>query len=890
MHRRSSDVTPILRCVSLILCIGLSSITSNAQTSGTDELSEPVDFSAADSLVIRLGSGARSATLFGDAEVSYEDARLNAFSIDLFFDLDKLSANGLRDSTGWTGRPTFTQNEEAFTGDSLFFDMISRRGRVVGAQTAIEEGFIRAGSVTAGEDSTLYVRDGVYTTCSCVEDPSYSLRSDKMKLINRKWIYTGPIQLYLYNIPTPLWLPFGFLPAQDSRRSGPLPPTYGEDQFGFYLRDFGWYFAMNDYMDLQLQAGFWTQGSWESRLLYRYNKRYGFDGQTQLDYARFRNGVKGDPSFSIRQVGSFRWTHNQTIGLTANLNANVNLSSATYLKAVSQQYDDRVRQDIQSTVRFSQRWDSRSISVQVDQRQVLSTGQVSMTLPSFRFSQSSFKPFRRDERRPGEREGIQDKLTVSYSFNVDNRFSFSPNASFPDDPGAADITWWDALRSPEDFRRATNGTDPFDFRASHRIPVSAPFSIRRIPGLGGVNLNLSPSVNYTEDWYIRTERRALAADSSRIITASSAEFFALRQYNTSISGSTVFYGLFPVSAFGFSGLRHTLRPNVGFTFRPDFYDDRFGYTRTYTDADGTPVTYATVPGVGRGKQQALTFSLNNTFETRRSMSGVATGGIGAGSGTGSGAGAGSTAGAAPGSTLRTLKLLDLSASSSYNFASDSLKFSDLRLSARTRVLGKVDIDARSTFSAYNVNANGRTVNESAFSVRTPLGRLTTVDITMRTSLRSRQGAGDRPLTAPRGSMIPGNVDPTGQFLQNTMTSPQTDFSIPWSLSMDVSWGIMRTGTQTNRRATVNTSFDMSLTPNWKVTGRTGYDFERNELVTSNLALARDFDCWQMSFNWIPFGNYQSWGFDLHVKSGHLRDLLRIRQPKSDVRDRFGSLL
>jgi lipopolysaccharide assembly outer membrane protein LptD (OstA) len=88
---------------------------------------------------------------------------------------------------------------------------------------------------------------------------------------------------------------------------------------------------------------------------------------------------------------------------------------------------------------------------------------------------------------------------------------------------------------------------------------------------------------------------------------------------------------------------------------------------------------------------------------------------------------------------------------------------------------------------------------------------------------------------------------------------------------------------------VNTSFDFSLTPNWKITGRSGYDFELGRVVTTNLALARDFDCWQMAVTWIPFGEYQSWGFDLHVKSGHLRDLLRLRQPKSDVRGRFGAM-
>ena len=106
--------------------------------------------------------------------------------------------------------------------------------------------------------------------------------------------------------------------------------------------------------------------------------------------------------------------------------------------------------------------------------------------------------------------------------------------------------------------------------------------------------------------------------------------------------------------------------------------------------------------------------------------------------------------------------------------------------------------------------------------------------------------------------------------------------------MDFTYNITKTGVGSIRRAIINASFDLSLTPNWKMTSRTGFDIENGKMATTTMALSRDFDCWQMSFNWVPFGAYQSWGFDLHVKSGHLKDLLRIRQPKSDVRNRFGS--
>lgn len=851
---------------------------SNATTSS---LTEPVEFIAGDSLVFRLKSGSRFTTLFGGAKVSYDGNVLTAQEIDLLLSKDELHARGIKSDSGWVGRPQIVQGEETFLGDELSFNLKSQRGRIVNVETQIEEGFIRAGVLKAVEDSTLFIRNGLYTTCSCLLDPSYSLRSNKMKMVGKKWIYTGPIQLFLFDIPTPLWLPFGFLPAQDSRRSGPLPPTYGEDQFGFYLRDWGWYFSLNDYMDLQLQGGFWTRGSWETKGLYRYRKMYAFDGQLMIDYARFRNGEPGDPGYSVRQTGAFRWLHNQSIGQRASLNANVNMSSSSYLQAVSQNYDDRIRQDLQSSVKFSQRWTSRNLSVQLNQRQVLSTGEVTMTLPNLSFSQSSFKPFAKKERLPGTKEGIRDKLTVSYNFNVNNQYRFSPlddaELLARGDSLASEINWFNALFSSADYERATGSDRPFNFSASHRIPISAPFSVRHVPLLGDVNLTMGPSLSYTEDWYLESERRTLSEDSTKVLIDYEPGFVSLRQFNTSFSMGTTFYGLFPVSGFGYSGVRHTVRPTVGFSYRPNFFSDTWGNTRSYFDKNGQEITYAKIAGVGRGEQRALTFSLNNIFETKKAQA--------------------DTSATNSANRRNSLKLFDLSVSSSYNFAADSLKMNDISLSARTLIFGKVNLDLRSSFSPYQITDLGLRTRESAISLSSPLGRMTSTNITMSTSLRSSRGAGDRPLTTPRGGFVQnqpsfGTSNPglaTG-ILQNTFgTSSGSDFSIPWSLNLNFSYGITKAGASSIRRAIIDASFDLSLTPNWKMVSRTGYDIENGRMSSTTLALSRDFDCWQMSFNWVPFGLYQSWGFDLHVKSGHLKDLLRFRQPKSDVQDRFGAI-
>lgn len=839
-------------------------------------LKEPVRFTARDSLVVSFADSTESGHLFGGSGVTYSDARLRAWQIDILFDQDELRARGIPDDT--TGRPTFLQGEEHFTGSELQFNLKTERGRIVGAQTSIEDGFIRADVVKAAADSTIYIRNGVYTTCPCVEDPSYSLRASRMKIVGRKWIYTGPIQLFLYNIPTPLWLPFGFLPAQEGRRSGPLSPSYGEDEFGFYLRDVGWYFALSDYMDLQLQGGIWTRGSVEVEALTRYRRRYGVSGQLQLTYGRFRNGESTDPDFSIRRTGSLRWNHAQPISPSSSFDADVNLSGSGYLRAVSQNYDDRTRQTIQSSIRYNKRWSARSLSINANQRQVVETGSVSLTLPTVSFAQNSIKPFQRARRAPGSDEAFYEKVTVSYSFTADNRFEFTRLSDeallAAGDTSATRLGWIDALLSQSDFERATGLEERFVTRASHRIPISAPFSIERLPLIGAFRVNLAPSFSYTEDWFVRSDRKALdsSGGTGLVDNRSIPGFVALRQFNLSLSASSVFYGLFPLRVGPYRGLRHTVRPNVGFGWRPDFYDDKWGYTRSYVGQNGQEVVYPIVSGVGRGLQQALTVSVNNTFETKRA------------------AGDSTTV-----QSDQVTKLLDFSLATSYNFAADSLAFGTINMNGRTRLFGQVDVDFRTSYSAYRISDTGSIVDQYAFSPTSPFGRLTSTSLTVRTALRSRSGGGaaSRPFETPNaayGNDRFGAFDAMETNLRQPFGGTDVDFSIPWSLTIDLTYGLNRPGLTTVRRAIVNVGFDFSLTPHWKISGRTGYDFELRDAATTNITVARDFDCWQMALNWIPFGAYQSYGFDLHVKSGKLRDLLRVRQPKSDVRDRFGSML
>lgn len=864
--------------------------------SGPGELDQPVTFSAADSLVIVFNDSTGDVgSLFGQAAVKYGEADLQAHRIDILFDIDELRATGIESDTGLVGRPQFAQGQEAFAGNQLAFNLRTERGRVVGARTNIQEGFIQAGVVKLSRDSTIYVAEGAYTTCECEEDPSYTLRSDKMKIVDQEWIYTGPIQLYLFNIPTPLWLPFGFLPAREGRRSGPLPPRYGEDERGFYLRGWGWYQAISDYMDLQVEFGLWTLGSWQVAPLYRYAKRYDYRGQLGIDYGRSRSGEKGDPDFQKYSTTSIRWNHSQEIDPTSSFNANVNLSSQNYLRAVSEQYDDRVRQTVQSSVRYSKTWreSGRNLGINLNHRQLLSTGSVTATLPSLSFSQSARKPLDL-ESTSGNAERWYEKITYSYNSSLDNRYAFDPLSPAnltgrPDSAEVADISWLDAMFSPSRYRQATDNDAPFEFKASHRISSSANFTVNRIPIIDKVfRLYLAPNLNYSEDWFLRTERRRLDEETQRVERRNVSDWLALRQFSAGVSSNTTFYGTFPMRLGPFQGLRHTVRPSLSFSYQPDFYDPYWGYTDTYVNQNGVEERYAIVSGVQRGTQQSVSFSVNNVFETKRVR---------------------------PDTTdqqnqrTETFQFLNLDVNSAYNIAADSFKLAPLRLSARTKLLDQVDLRLSSTFSPYALS-DARTHELDRFlfqETRFALARLTQLNVSLNTSFQSSQSGPGRPRTGQRAgqSALPMDYagdpafevgDPFQSPYYNTPVG-YADFAIPWSLSVSMTYNYFRNfkGFGDQRRleddfnAIVNTNFDFNLTPNWKIQGRSGYDFKQQELVYTSLSILRDFECWEMAINWVPFGPYQSYSFDLHVKSGHLRDILRLRQPRADVQGRFGGL-
>ena len=909
--------------------------------SGSGSGGEGVQFAAQDSLVIRLNSdGGNEGTLHGESEMSYQGATLRARTIEMDFGTGKMRATGSPTDTA-EARPVFERSGgggasgggqtsaaptgaggggggQSFTGKVLSYNIRTKRGRVVTARTQQKDGYIQGGVVKMFEDSTLFVRDGSYTTCNCPPDqtPSYSLRSTRMKVEDR-WVYTGPIQLYLFNVPTPLWLPFGFLPNTQGRRSGPLPPSYGQDARGLYLKDWGWYFAMNDYMDLQLRAGVWSQGSYQINPIFRYEKRYNYGGRLDFTYRRDRRGEQQDPNFQNRHEGQLRWNHRQELGPNANLNGNVNLvTSSDFAQRNSENVDDAVRQQISSTVSYSKSWPGggQSMDISLRQQQQIQSGQVSMTLPDFSFSQRQFKPFQFGNAVGGE--AWYEKITTRYSLDVSNSYQFNPrdpdqlrqrgDSTLADSLERANIAWYDALVDRRQYRLATGNNEPFDFTATHQVPLSASFRINRY------NLSLSPGIRYTSDWYINTQRAFIRRDTTRTDSTMSVEeqrvertvpgFYARHDFSTSLSSSTEFYGIFPVGLGPFEGIRHRVSPSLSFSYKPNFNNPVWGRTRVLRYANGEPVIDTTTGRPrrydilggntvrGSNEQRNLSFSLRNEFETKR----VEVDSTGERS-------------------TETITFLNLDLQGiSYNFAADSLKLSNIRLDARTQI-ERFRVNMGFNFSPYGLarpspDAQYRVVNRymALESPLTPM-RLTDFDVSVSGDVRggsggggglsrrrtagrrgsgaSRPGANRRGATAPQGAPMQSQRN---QSLRNRSGYP--DFDMPWSLSFSFNYRLSRPAKRVeNQTATLSTNFSLGVTPLWSVSGQTGYDFIDSKLSTTRLSIRRDLGCWFMSFSWVPFGRYQSYSFNLQVKSGQLSQLLQLQIPNKGGEGRLGGI-
>lgn len=850
--------------------IRLDSI-NRKKSSGIDA---PVNYTAEDSLV--YDASTRTAHLYGSSNVKYEKYNLKSDRIGMSLDNNIVQAYGTTDSTaegGVRNKPLFTMGSEEYKTDSIAFNFKTKKAYIDQVYTAQQDGFLTGEHSKRDSSGVIYLQHGRYTTCD-EEHPDFYIALSRAKVRPGKDVVFGPAYLVVADVPLPLAIPYGFFPFTKKYSSGFIMPTYGdENDRGFYLRDGGYYFAINDKWDLKLLGEIYTKGSWGISAASNYRKRYRYNGSFYLSYQDTKTGDKGMPDFAEQESFKIQWSHRQDDKANpfSNLSASVNFATSSYERNnLTSMYNPQTV--TQSTRTSSVNWRTSfssiglTLSATTNLSQNMRDSSLAMTLPDLNWSIARFYPFRRKAMVGKER--WYEKIAMSYTGQLSNSIS-----------------------TTEDKFLHSNLIKDWRNGLRHEIPVSANFTLFKF-------INVNPSFNFTDRMYSNKITKSWDIAHQREVNDTTYGFHNVYNWSFSVGASTKVYGFWVPNRklFGdkIQAIRHVFTPTVSFSYSPDFGAERYGYYDSYlkTDADGnvslvpySPYQNSLYSVPGRGKSEAISWDVSNNIEMKVKSDKDSTG-------------------------YRKISLIDeLGASMSYNAAATYHRWSDLSVRLRLKWWKNYTFSLNAMFYtyAYELDKNGKPYigNHTEWGYgRFPRfqGMSQNISFTL-TPEKLRKLFGHR--NSEEGDTrnkedetvdtdIETNVDENmikGQQGAKKKSSGKatTDddgymkFSMPWSLTFG--YGItMRENTSGtfNKKhmrypykytQTLNVSGNVRISDGWNISFSSGYDFENKEMSMTTASLQRDLHCFNMSCS-VVLAPYTSYNFSFRCNASTLTDALK----------------
>lgn len=813
-------------------------------------LEAPIKGKNRDSLVFNVRD--KMVYVYGEGDITYQTMNMKADYMRINMDTRVIRAYGVNDTVDnkpVVTRPEFTENGKTYTMDTIDYNMKSKKAKIKGVATQEGEGYLIGDNVKKMTDNSINISSGRFTTCENTDHPHFYLEMTRAKFIPGKKAIFGPSYLVMEDVPIYfLGVPEGFFPMSSGPKSGFLMPTYGEEYVkGFFLRDFGYYFTFNDYIDLTLTGGIYTLGSWEAAASSRYIKRYKYSGSFSADFSKVRFGDKGSPDYTNQSNFRIQWTHTQDSKFRpgSTFSASVNFSTSGYSKYSATTINDILSTQTNSSIAYSKTWSGTpfSLSANMAVSQNSSNSTISVTLPTVVFNMSRVYPFKRKQTMGKER--WYEKISVSYTGKLTNSVSTTEKELF----------------TKQTLKDMKNGVE-------HTIPVSTSMTLFNY-------LNITPSANYTERWFFKKQERQWNPETNTVdYLEPEYGFYRLYNYNVGVSASTKLYGMYrfknPNSKI--QAFRHVITPTISFSYAPDFSHQKYGYYKAVqSDTTGHVTIYSPFAGnaysvPSSGRSMSLNFSLQQNLEMKVLSKRDTTG-------------------------TRIIKLIDnFTISGSYNFLADSMNLSNISLSFRSKLTNNFGIQLSATLDPYVVTPEGRRINKLMLS-RGKLGRIVSTGWSFGYSFNSKNQS------APSGQALTNDItsqpidpaysnpffDPYGTMdpvlRRQYMAQTYYDFNMPWNFSFNytISYGISlvnngTTGYRKNINQTIGFNGSVNLTPKWGISFQGGFDLMTRKLTTSSISITRDLHCWQMGFSWIPFGFHKSWSFNIGVKSSMLQDL------------------
>ena len=837
----------------------------------------PVQYTAEDSLV--YDAPHKVAHLYGNSNVKYTNMDLTSDKISMDIDKSNVKATGTADSTaegGIKGKPVFKMGSDTYDTDTIAFNFKSKKALINNVYTEQQDGFLTGARSKRDSTGAIYLQHGRYTTCDDPH-PDFYISLSRAKVRPGKDVVFGPAYLVVCDVPMPLAIPYGFFPFTKSYSSGFIMPTYGdESDRGFYLRDGGYYFAVNDKWDLKLLGEIYTKGSWGISAASNYRKRYKYSGSFFFSYQDTKTGDKGMPDFAEQESFKVQWSHRQDSKANpfSSLSASVNFATSSYERNnLNSLYNPQTM--TQSTRTSSVSWSTGfssiglSLSATANLSQNMRDSSLAVTLPDLNISIARFYPFRR-KKMVGD-EKWYEKIAMSYTGHISN-----------------------SINTKEDQFMKSNLIKDWRNAWQHQIPVSASFTLFKY-------ININPSFNFSDRMYTNKVTRSWDEQKQTEVCDTTYGFHNVYNWNMSVGMSTKLYGFWVPNRkiFGdkIQAIRHVITPTVSFSYAPDFGASRYGYWETYqkTDADGNVslVSYSpyqnSLYGVpGKGKTGSLSFTLGNNLEMKIKSDKDSTG-------------------------FKKISLIDaFDINMSYNMAAKVRPWSDMNINLRLKWWKNYTFNMNAVFAtyAYDLDEQGNPyVGTHTEWSRGRFGRFQGMSQNLSFTLTPEKLAklfggksDDDEKDNKRKDQdedgldtdIESNVDDT---LEKGKTAAKkkggkakTDsdgymaFKMPWSLTFG--YGVtMREDTRKEKfnkesmrypykfTQTLNMSGNVRLSDGWNISFSSGYDFDNHKMSMTTASLQRDLHCFNMSCS-VVLSPYTSYNFTFRCNASTLTDALK----------------
>ncbi len=797
----------------------------------------------------------KTITLYNEAEVDYGDINLKAGKIIIDYKNNTVYATGIKDSTGYVQRPIFKQGNQESEQDSILYNFKSEKALIYGIKTVQGEMITYGEKTKRINDSTVYMSKLRFTT-SKKKIPDYYIATNKAKLVPGKKIIVGGSNLVLADVPTPLYLPFAYFPLTQGRTSGFIIPTWGENnQQGFFLQNGGYYFALNDYFDLELTGDIYSNGSWAINANSAYKKRYKYSGRLSFRYQNLTNGIKGFSDFSKSANYNISWNHRQDpkTSPNSNLSAQVNISSSSQFFRQSLNQIDQSQQfnnSFNSSISYYKKFVGTpfNTTVTLSHQQNSNNESVTMTLPSVQINMDRIYPF---AGKGGVKKNAIQRIGTNY--NVKGRLDIN--------------TTEDDFLTSKMFEGSKSGIE-------HSISATTNMKAFKY-------FTLTPVFNYRDVWYFSKINKRYdtsipdeANDNlGTIVNDTISGFNRFNSYNFGTSLSTVIYGNFEFSKGRLKALRHTITPTVTWNYTPDLAS-KHQLTVPRSDEPDDFLTYTQFEGgiFGQptgGIQNRLTFAVNNKLEAKVKPKDEDS----------------------DEKDRKVTLINNLNFSTTYNIAADSLRWSNVNFNMGVPLFkNKMILNFTGTLNPYQVTENGVQINK----FNKGIFRLENLALTTGYAFSSKDfekkddSEKEDDNNNNDGNNLPdvlgSNVNPNRGFAnrassgkkgkQEEKTADLYRNKMPWNLSFNYSVIYNNNGFNFSGIRNHVTSFNGSidLTPKWKLGVNSGYSFTDGAFTNATFNFSRDLDSWRFNFNWTPFGRFTSYYFFIGIKSSMLSDL------------------